>query len=95
MVFDHPILVAAKVAVLLLGVSVAAVSFLSYRRTGRRLMLFLAFAFALIALGSFAEGVSYEFLGLDLATASAVESVLVLCGLAMLAVALRPREVRT
>jgi hypothetical protein len=91
--FEHPVLVAAKVAVLVLGASVAAVSFRGYRRTGRRLMLYLAVAFGLIALGSFTEGVAFEFLGWDLGAASGVETVIVLCGLSLLAVVLRPRGV--
>jgi hypothetical protein len=94
MAFDHPLLVGAKVAVLVLGASVAGVSFFAWRRTGRRFMLYLAAAFALIALGSFAEGIAFEFLGWDLFAASALETLLVLGGLSLLTVLLRRREVQ-
>jgi hypothetical protein len=92
--FDHPLLVAAKLAVLILGAGVAGLSFLAWRRTGDRLMAFLTAAFAFIALGSFAEGVLFEFWGLSLFTVSIVETLFVLTGLSMLAVVLRPRGVR-
>lgn len=93
MVFDHPLLVIAKVAVLLLGTSVAALSLLAWRRTKSPFMFFLAVAFGLVALGSFVEGVAFEFLAWDLATATAVETAFVLCGLSLLALLLRPRKV--
>lgn len=92
--FDHPLLVAAKVAVLLLGASVAGLSFLAWRRTGERLMAFLTIAFAFIAFGSFAGGVLFEFWGWNLFSVTIVETLFVLGGLSMLAVVLRPRGVR-
>jgi heme A synthase len=93
MVFDHPVLVIAKVTVLLLGSAVAGLAFLSWRRTKRRFMLYLAVAFGLVALGSFAGGVTFEFLAWDLFASSALETAFVLCGLGLLAVLLRPRKV--
>ncbi len=92
--FDHPLLVATKLAVLVLGAGVAGLSFLAWRRTGERMMAFLTVAFALVAFGSFAEGVLFEFWGWNLFAVSIVETLFVLAGLSMLAVALRPRGVR-
>ena len=89
--FEHQVLVAAKLAVLLLGAGVAGLSFLAWRRTGERMMAFLTIAFALVALGSFAEGILFEFMGWNLFAVSIVETLFVLAGLSMLAVVLRPR----
>jgi hypothetical protein len=91
---DHPYLVAAKVTVLLLGAAIALLSYLAHRRNGGSLMLALSIGFALIALGSFLEGLLFELLGWDLPTVHLVESVFVLAGLATLAIVLRPRGVR-
>ncbi|MEE9593046.1 MAG: hypothetical protein V3W28_05645 [Thermoplasmata archaeon] len=91
---DHPFLVAAKVTVLLLGTTIAFLSYLAYRRNGGSLMLALSLGFALIAIGAFVEGLLFELLGWDLATVHLVESAFVLAGLATLAIMLRPRGVR-
>jgi len=56
MAFEHLFLAAAKVVVLLLGMTIAALAFLAYRRSGERLMLGLSVGFALMAIGSFLEG---------------------------------------
>lgn len=91
---DHPYLVAAKVTVLLLGTAIASLAFLAHRRNGGSLMLALSVGFALIAIGSFLEGLLFEFLGWDLATVHLVESIFVLAGLLILAIVLRPRGVK-
>lgn len=91
MAFEHVGLVAAKVIVLALGAAVAGLAFLAWRRTGKRLMLFIAVAFSLIAFGSFAGGMLFEFFGWSLFAVAAVETLFVLCGLLMLVVLLRPR----
>jgi hypothetical protein len=93
-VVAHPFLVAAKVTVLLLGTAIALLSYLAYRRNGGSIMLALSAGFALIALGSFLEGLLFELLRWDLATVHLVESVFVLAGLVTLAIVLRPRGVR-
>lgn len=87
-----PLLVAAKVVLLLLGSSIAFVALLAYRRTGARLMGYLSVGFGMIALGSFLEGVLFEFLRWDLLTVHMLESVFVLSGLLVLAIVLRPRR---
>ncbi len=92
--FDHPLLVAAKLAVLVLGAGVSGLSFLAWRRTGERLMAILATAFLLVAVGSFAEGVLFEFLGWTLFAVAIVQTLFVLAGLSLVAVVLRPRRVR-
>ncbi len=88
---EHLLLVTARSGVLLLGSAIALLAFLAYRRTGERLMLFLSIGFLFVAVGSFAEGLLFEILALDLATAHIVESAFVLAGLATLALLLRPR----
>ncbi len=88
---EHLLLVTARSGVLLLGSAIALLAFLAYRRTGERLMLFLFIGFLFVAAGSFAEGLLFEALALDLATVHIVESVFVLAGLGTLALLLRPR----
>ena len=91
---DHLLLIAAKTGVLLLGTAIAGLSLVAYARTRERLMLYLGVGFALIAFGSFVEGVLFELLTWDLVTVHAVESAFVLAGLGTLAVTLRPRRAR-
>ena len=88
---EHLLLVTVKSVVLLLGSAIALLAFLAYRRTGERLMLFLSVGFLFLAVGSFAEGLLFEILALDLATVHIVESAFVLAGLGTLALLLRPR----
>ncbi len=90
---EHLLLMAAKVTVLLLGTAIAVLAYLAYRRNGGSLMLFLSVGFALIALGSFIEGLLFELLGWDLAAVHLVESTFVLAGLGVIAILLRPRGV--
>lgn len=94
MAFEHLFLAAAKVVVLLLGMTIAALAFLAYRRSGERLMLGLSVGFALMAIGSFLEGILFEILSWDLMTVRFIESVFVFAGLATIALLLRPRKVR-
>lgn len=94
MAFEHLLLAAAKTVVLVLGLTISAWSFLAYRRRGDRLMLGLAAAFGLMAVGSFLEGFLFEILGWDLLTVHLAESVFVLAGLATVAFLLRPRRLR-
>ncbi len=94
MAFDHLVLAAAKIVVLVLGMAIAALAFLAYRRSGALLMLGLGMGFSLVAIGSFLEGFLYEILAWDLQTVHLIESVFVLAGLGTIAFLLRPREVR-
>ena len=91
---DHLLLAIAKTAVLVLGMAIAGLAVLAYRRTRNRLMLYLGAGFTFIAFGSFIEGLLFELLDWDLLTVHIVESVFVLAGLGTLAVTLRPRRVR-
>ncbi|HII40074.1 MAG TPA: hypothetical protein HA326_02535 [Thermoplasmata archaeon] len=95
MAFEHLVLAAAKTVVLALGLTISGWSFLAYRRRGDRLMLGLAVAFGLVAVGSFLEGFLFEILNWDLLTVHLVESVFVFTGLATIAFLLRPRGART
>lgn len=90
-VMDHILLSGAKTAELLLGTAIAGLSLVAYARTRERVMLHLGLGFALIAFGSFLEGLLFEVLNWDLLTVHIVESAFVLAGLGTLAVALRPR----
>ena len=91
---DHLLLVLAKTALLVLGVAIAALAVLAYRRTRVRSMLYLGAGFTSIAFGSFIEGLLFELLDWNLMTVHIVESGFVLAGLATLAVTLRPRGAR-
>lgn len=79
---------------LVLGTAIAGLAVVAYLRTRNRLMLYLGVGFALIAFGSFIEGLLFELLDWDLRTVHIVESVFVLAGLGTLAVTLRPRRER-
>ncbi len=94
MAFEHLFLAAAKAVVLILGMTIAALAFLAYRRSGERLMFGLSVGFALMAIGSFLEGFLFEILAWDLMTVHLIESVFVFSGLGTIAVLLRPRKVR-
>jgi len=89
---DHLLLVLAKTAVLALGMAIAALAVLAYRRTRVRSMLYLGAGFTSIAFGSFIEGLLFELLDWNLMTVHIVESGFVLAGLAALTVTLRPRR---
>ena len=91
---EHFLLMAGKTAVLLLGSTIAAITFLARRRTGSPLMVRLGVGFTFIATGSFLEGLLFEVLGWELLTAHLIESAFVFAGLVILAVLLRPRTVR-
>lgn len=88
---EHFLLVAGKIAVLVLGSAITTLALLAFRRTGQRLMLYMGLGFGLVTLGSIVEGVFFESLGWDLAAVHLLESLLVLGGLAGIAAALRPR----
>lgn len=88
---EHPLLLVAKVAVLLLGSSVAALALIAHRRNPDRLMALLGVGFGLMAVGSFVEGILFEILDWDLFSVHIIESVFVLAGLGTIAVLLRPR----
>ncbi len=88
----HESLVIAKLVVLALGLAISSVAFLSWRRTHEPLMLWVSVAFAVLAVGSSAEGILFEVLGWDLLTVRTFESVALLSGLVLLLVVLRPRK---
>lgn len=94
MMAEHDLILAAvKGVVLVLGFGIAGLAYLGYRRGGDRLLLFLSLGFALIAFGSFVEGLLFQLFMWELLAAHTVESAFVLVGLAALAVLLRPRRV--
>jgi len=89
---EHFVLVAGKIAVLVLGSAITALALLAFRRTGQRLMLYLGLGFGLVTVGSTVEGVLFESLGWDLAAVHVLESLFVLGGLGWIAALLRPRR---
>ena len=91
---EHLLLVAAKIVVLALGMTIAGLALLAYRRTASRLMLGLGVGFALVALGSFVEGFLFEILDWDLVTVHLIESAFVFVGIGIIALLLRPRGAR-
>lgn len=77
----HGGLVAAKVIVVLLGVLIAAQGYRGYRRNNRPELLYVAWGFLLLSLGSILEGVFYDILNWPLFTAGMIQSIIVAIGL--------------
>lgn len=71
----NPLLVAAKVRLLVLGSSIALVALLAYRRSGARLMGYSSIGLALVALGSSLEGLPIELVGRDLLSVHVLASI--------------------
>ncbi len=67
-------LIGMRLAVIVVGASLAVFAFLRYLRGGRRGHLLLSVGFGLIAMGGMAEGITFTFLGWDLVAAHAAES---------------------
>lgn len=87
----HLELIIAKLVVLVLGLAISTLTFLAYRRTGSRLLLYVGIGVGLIAFGSFIEGILFEVIQWPLLEVHIVESVFVVSGLGLIAVLLRPR----
>lgn len=67
-------LVGMRLAIIVVGASLAIFALLRFLRGGVRGHLFLSVGFGLFSLGALAEGVTFEFLGSDLVVAHAVEA---------------------
>ncbi|MFB6360943.1 MAG: hypothetical protein ABEH59_06420 [Halobacteriales archaeon] len=83
------LLVAARLAVLSLALSVTVVSYRAYRRTQTRYLRTAAIGFGVIAIGVFLEGLLFEALELNLALVHIVESVAIGVGFLILLRSLR------
>ncbi len=67
-------LIGVRLAVIVVGASLAIFALLRYLKGGRRGHLLLSVGFGLIAMGGIAEGITLGFLGWNLVAAHAVES---------------------
>lgn len=73
-----------------LGALIGGLSYVTFRRHGAPLMLYIAIGFILLTLGLLVEGVLFELLAVSLDTAHLVESTVTLAGLMLLAYHLMP-----
>lgn len=78
------LLALVRTIVLVLGLSIAYLSYKAYRRTGSRYLRHASIGFAIVAFGVFLEGILYEVLGMTLYTAHIIESVVVAIGFGVL-----------
>ena len=79
-----------KALIAVLGALITFYALKTYRRTHDRGFGLLAGGFGLVTFGAVVGGMSFEFLGVDLATGVLVEGVFVLLGLGLIALSLRP-----
>lgn len=77
----HEPLVAAKLIVLGLGLTIAVTAYRGYRRHGSIAMLYLAFGFVLISIGTAIEGLLFELAEFDLFVASAIQTAIAASGM--------------
>ena len=82
------VLAVVKTLVLIVGGVITYFAFTAYRRTRQRALGLLAGGFGLVTLGLAFAGLLHEMLNVDLAVGVLVESILVLCGFAVIAYSL-------
>lgn len=78
------ILAPVRTVVLVLGLSIAALSYRAYRRTGSRYLRNASIGFAIVAFGVFFEGVLFELLALELVTVHTINSIVIAVGFGVL-----------
>ncbi|MEF8829681.1 MAG: hypothetical protein V5A15_01755 [Haloarcula sp.] len=83
------VLAGARLAVLLLGVTITYYSVAAYRRTRAQYLRNAAIGFAIMTFGVLLEGVLFEVAGFDLEIVHIVESVAIGLGFLVLLVSLR------
>lgn len=81
---------AVKLLIAVLGAVITYYALKTYRRTKDRGFGFLAAGFGLVTFGAVVGGLSFEFLGVDLAVGVLLEGIFVLIGLVLIALSLRP-----
>lgn len=81
---------AVKLLIALLGAIITYYAVKTYRRTRDRGFGFLAAGFGLVTFGAVVGGLSFEYLGVDLAVGVLLEGIFVLIGLVLIALSLRP-----
>ncbi|MDG5777152.1 hypothetical protein QA599_11905 [Haloarculaceae archaeon H-GB1-1] len=77
-------LIAARIAVLLLGVATTAISFRAYRRTKARYLRDATVGFGVMTIGVFVEGVLYQLTPIGLTQVHVIESVAIGLGFVIL-----------
>ncbi|MFB6195461.1 MAG: hypothetical protein ABEI80_04765 [Haloplanus sp.] len=78
------VLVASRIAVLLLGAATVAISFRAYRRTGARYLRDATLGFGVMTVGVFIEGALYQLTPIGLTQVHVVESVAIGLGFVVL-----------
>lgn len=77
----HTGLIITKVIVVILGSLIAAQGYRGYKRNNRSELLYVAWGFLLLSIGSILEGVLYDLMNWPLLTAGMVQSIIVAFGL--------------
>jgi uncharacterized membrane-anchored protein len=77
----HIGLVIGKIVVITLGLSIAYQGYRGYQRNDNQELLYVAYGFILISVGSILEGVFYDVLNWPLFTAGMIQSIIVAFGL--------------
>ena len=69
-----------QIAIALAGLVVIYYAYRGFRKTGSKSLLFLAVGFVFVTLGTFADGLLYEFVHFDLISSEIVEACSELLG---------------
>lgn len=77
----HIGLVIAKVATLILGVSIAYQAYRGYRRHQSTRMFYFAIGFTFVSIGAVVEGILYDVIGLSIFVAGTVQTTIVALGM--------------
>lgn len=76
---------------LFLGAAIVVIAYKAYARSKAPSMLFLSLGLGFITLGTFVEGILFQFAGLGLNATHAVESLLNVIGFVLMLYSLRAR----
>lgn len=77
----HEPLIAAKLLVLTIGLFISYLAYRGYRRHGSSAMYYLAVGFGLVSVGTVIEGLLFEVAGVEIITASTIQTVIVAAGM--------------
>lgn len=83
------LVVVTRLLSLFLGATIAWLAYRGYLRNRTRWLLFLALGLSFVTLGTFIEGVLFEFLGLEINQIHAVESTLNVIGFLLILFSVR------
>ncbi len=76
----HEVLVLTRIAVVVLGATVAYLSLKGYRRNGSRSMFFVFLGFLLVTVGALGAGILFEFFKYNLTDVYTFDSVMMALG---------------